>query len=241
MVDIQRIMGNPKLRTAFLIFAATLCVFWVVELTLNLWIRASIKTGLAGAGNPDAKVTVALDWMGLKDIWRGKISRIKIDAQNCRISNLDYQRLSLDNQGFSLDLPVLLKEKRLAITSIEKTKISASVSEQALADYINRLHPGYGVGVKIQPSRLQLSGCFLLFGKKVPVVLEGGLVNLAPKTIEFHPSGLSVAKQWISGEVVSFISNQLPVQFAIMENWPLMITRIQLNQGIVSISLKEYH
>ena len=239
MIDFQRLIGNRKLRTLFLIFAATVGVILVVELAMNVWIRASLKAGLAGTGNPDAKVTVSLNWMGLKDLWRGKIRRLTIDARNCRIGNLDYERLSLDNRGFSLDLPVLLKEKRLEITSIAKTRITTSIAANALQDYINLCHPGFGVGIKINPGRLRLSGNVLLFGTKVPVELEGRLVNSAAKTIEFHPSGLSVAQRRVSGEILGFINNQLPVKFAVMENWPLMITQILLSEGKITISLKE--
>jgi hypothetical protein len=240
MIDFKTIIDNRRLRRALLIFAATVGIILAVELTMNLWIRSSLKTGLAGTGNPDAKVTVSLNWMGIKDLWAGKVGRIKIDARNCRISNLDYDRLQLDNHGFSLDLPVLLKEKRLEITSIQRTKIAASVSERALQDYLNLSHPGFGVGVKIQPGQLRVSGNVLLFGNRVPVELEGSLANPAAKTIEFHPSGFSVARHRVSGEVLNFISNQLPVKFAVMENWPLMITGIQLTQGMLSISLAEY-
>lgn len=239
MIDFKRIMSNHKFRTSFLIFVATVLIILAVELTLNLWIRSSLKAGLTGANNPDAKVAVSINWMGVKDLWEGKVRRIKIDGRNCRISNLDYERLQLDNQGFSLDLPLLLKEKRLEITSIQRTKIAASVSERALQDYLNLSHPGYGVGVIIKPGQLQLSGNVLLLGNKVPVELKGELVNSSSKTIEFHPSGFSIARHSVSGEVVDFIGNQLPLKFSVMENWPLMITRIQLTEGMLSISLKE--
>lgn len=241
MIDFKRIMSNHKFRTPFLIFVATVLLILVVELALNLWIRSSLKAGLTGANNPDAKIVVSINWMGVKDLWEGKVRRIKIDARNCRISNLDYERLQLDNQGFSLNLPLLLKEKRLEITSIERTKIVASVSEGALQDYFNLSHPGLGIGVKIGSGWLQLTGSFLLLGNKVPVQLQGRLVNSAAKTIEFHPSGLSIARYSLFGETLNFIGHQLPVKFAIMENWPLMITGIQLTEGMLSISLKEYH
>lgn len=241
MSDFQRIIGNRRLRMIFLVFAATVFTILAVELVMNLWVRSSLKAGLAGAGNPDAKVAVSINWLGIKDLWAGRVDRIKIDARNCRIGNLYYDRLQLDNQGFSLNLPLLLKEKRLEITSIQRTKIGASVSERSLQDYLNLSHPGFGVGVKIQPGQLRVSGNVLLLGNKVPVELEGSLVNSAAKTIEFHPSGLSIARHWVSGEVLNFISNQLPVKFAVMESWPLMITGIRLTKGILSISLTEYH
>jgi hypothetical protein len=239
MIDFKGIMGNYKFRIPFLIFVATVLIILVAELTLNLWIRSSLKAGLTGANNPDAKIVVSINWMGVKDLWEGKVRRVKIDGRKCRISNLDYERLQLDNYGFSLDLPLLLKEKRLEITSIQRTEIAASVTERALQDYLNLSHPGYGVGVIIKPGQLQLTGSVLLFGNKVPVQLQGRLVNPAAKTIEFQPNGLSIARYSLSEKTLNFISHQLPVKFDIMDNWPLMITGIQLTEGMLSISLKE--
>lgn len=225
---------------ALLILAATVFIILAAELIMNLWIRSSLKAGLTGVNNPGAKVAITLNWMGIKDLWQGKARRVKIDARNCRISDLDYQRLILDNRGFSLDLPLLFKEKRLEITSIQRTRIAAAVSERALQDYLNLRHPGLGIGVKIRPGKLRLSGSVLLLGSRVPVELEGRLVHSAAKTIEFHPSGLAIARHSVSGEVLDFISNQLPVRFTIMENWPLEITGIHLSEGRLSISLKEW-
>lgn len=238
MIDFQRLMGNRKLQTAFLIFAAMVGFILLVELAMNVWIRSSLKAGLGG-NNPNAKIAVSINWMGLKDLWQGRVNRIRIDGRNCRIGNLDYERLQLNNQGFSLDLPVLLKEKRLEITSIRRTKISASVSANALQDYINLNHPGFGVEVKIHSGQLELSGNVSLLGNQVPVQLEGQLANSAAKTVEFRPKGFSIAGRRVSGEIIQFINNQLPVKFSIMENWPLMITGILLTEGKLTIDLTE--
>jgi len=239
MIDLKPIIDNRKVRMGLVIFAVTILIILMAEITLNLWMRASLEAGFMKDNRPDAKLQASISWMGITDLWWGKVGWVKIDAQNCRISDLRYERFQLDNQGFSLNMPRLLTEKCLEITSIQKTRINAVVSAAALQDYFNLYHPGYEIGVKIFPGRLQLAGKVLFLGNKVPVELEGILRNSAAKTIEFRPLGLSIAGHSISGGLLNFIGNQLPVKFSVMENWPLELTGLQLSQGFLSLSLKE--
>jgi hypothetical protein len=239
MIDVKSVFKNRSLRQAGMVMMTLMIVILTLETGLNLWIRSALTAGLHKGNDPDIQVNTSISWLGIKDLLQGRVGWIRMNARNCKINNLKYSRFQLDNQGFSFNLPVLLKEGSLQITTIQTTQIKAVISEKALEDYLNLEHPGYGLGVGILADKILIRGRIFFLGNKVPVEFEGGFTNNSTKMIRFHPLKLSIANHPVSYGLLELIGNQLPLEFPIMEDWPLRITQIRLTEGNLSISLRE--
>ncbi len=239
MIDFNIILKTSNLRWAGISIIALIYIILPLETGVNFWIRSALSAGLHKGEDPNIQVDISISWLGIKDIFRGSVKWIKINARNCKLNNLKYSRFQLDNRGFSFNLPVLLKKGLFQIFSVRKTRIKAVIAAKDLQDYLNFERPGYGLRVWILTNKIILTGRVFFLGKNVPVELEGRLTSNSAKMIRFYPLKLSIAGHPVSYGLLNLISNQLPLEFAIMEGLPLRITQIRLSQGNLFISLRE--
>ncbi len=238
MLHLQQLFERRKIRLAIIAVIIIVFLIFVIEIALNLWIRSSLTASLRGEA-PRTKIDASIGWLSMKDFFQGRVKQVYVNARNCRISDLNYLRFQLENQGFSFNMPLLFKKKRLQIIAAEKTVITAMIEAKALQEYLNLKHPGYALGVAIYSERIRLTGQAVFLGNKVPVWLEGRLINPTGKTIRFYPESLSIAGRVVPKDFLNMLGNQIPLEFSVLGDWPLQITEIHLMQGILRISMKE--
>jgi hypothetical protein len=147
--------------------------------------------------------------------------------------------LEIESEGITFELPVLLKEKRFQVTRIHRTRIKAAITENAFQEYLTSAYSELAPQIKIVGPGIQLSARALVFGNSLPVVLEGRLGVSGPKKLRFIPERLMVAGRPVVSSFIQLISKQIPLEFSIMNEWPLEITEVHLEQGVLFLSLKE--
>lgn len=236
---LQQLFSRKPIRLTVLILAGVFILTLTVEFWLNFRIRASLRRNLTEEAGPGVKLESRISWMNLRDLAQGRIKYVRLRSQNCIINHLGYQELSVDNHGFNFDLPVLLKEKRLKFLAVHETKIQAVITEKALQDYLNFRFAPFQPQLQIFPGRFHLTGRAELYGNTVPLELDGYLTVSSPKHLRFYPNRLLVANKVVPRDFLQFFGTQLPLEFPILENWPLRITGFTLKKGVVTISFQE--
>jgi hypothetical protein len=229
-----------KWRTVIIILAGALLLTLVLEMGLSWRLAAIIQQSFLQEPVAGAEAKVKVYWLSIRDIVRGEINRIQINSRNCKLGKLRYQTLEIESQGISFDLPVLLKKKQLQITHIHRARIKAAITETAFQDYLTLAYPQLKPRFIITPAGIQLSGQASIFGNSLPVVLKGRLGLSGPQKIRFFPERLIIANRTAPSSFIQFINQQIPLEFNILNEWPIQITSIRLNPGILSLSLKEF-
>lgn len=235
----KRILKPKAVRRSTLITAGLLILLFVIESGLNFWIRSGLRSSLVADTARGYKIDSKVSWLGLGDIFRGRVNHIRVNVRNCSLNELRYSKLLIDSQGFRFNLPVFLKEKRLEIIEMRKTQINGVIDEQALNDYLSLRYPEYQSTLKIKPGGLILSGSAHILNKIIPVKLEGDLRVISEKRLRFYPTRLLIANSNISGSLLRIVSEQVPLEFGIMEGWPLIINDFILEEKKIKVAMEE--
>lgn len=205
---------------------------------MNYWLRLSIRRQLIAATPMVSRVTVNTGWIGISDFFAGKVNYISINAQNSILNDLRYSRLTMDCRGFWFDLPKLLKERSLKILRMGPTQIFAIVDETALNEYLDLHYPDLNSDLRVRKGGVILSGWAFIFNNRVSIELEGELKAITEKHLRFFPTRLIIAGRKITGTLLKIVGEQLPMEFEIMEGWPLKINSFNIKDRKIEITMK---
>lgn len=239
---LELIKGIFKLKAArrgIIISVGLIMLLSVIECGLNFWIRSGLHRSLAADSNEKTEIFSRISWLGLGDILAGKVNQVHVNARDCSINNLRYSRLEIDSQGFRFNLKTLLKQKRLQILKMDNTRIDGVIDESGLNDYLNFRYPEYNSSVTIKPGRLILTGSAQVLNQIVPIRLEGDLKAISEKHLRFYPTSLVIANRDISGSLLRIVSEQVPLEFGVMEDWPLQMSDFRLEAQRIKVSMEE--
>lgn len=246
MVDLKKIRqfiagyGKRKvIKTVFILIAGSFLFLASLEIYLNFHVRRSLRESMGWGSDPQVKIKARLNWLSLFDVLRGRVRWIKLQGENCRLSNLRFTKIELSNEGFKFNLPVLLKERRLVLLGIEDTSIKTVVSSEEFTEYMNFYYPQFQPSVRILPGKILLAGQTHIFHQTVPVELLGKLIIASPKTLRFLPLSLSISGRSFSKSFIEFIRTQIPLEFSLMKEWPLAVHALELKDGFVMLTFQE--
>lgn len=235
----QRIKKNKASRNVLIISVGIMTLLLMVEGGLNFWIRSGLHRSLTTDRSESTEITSQISWLGLGDILAGKVNRVRVNAKDCVLNDLRYSRLVIDSQGFQFDLAVLLKGKQLKIMEMRKTRINGIIEEPALNEYLALHYPEYQSRVKIKPGGLILFGSAHILNQIIPVELEGDLKAISGKRLRFYPTRLLIANSSVSGQLLRVVSEQAPLEFGVMEDWPLKVSSFKLEDQKIMITMEE--
>ena len=187
----------------------------------------------------NSRFSAAVSWLSLPDALAGRIRYARLNATDCRISGLSLTRLDLANQGFRLDLPLLLRHRTLHFLEVQKTTVRAEVSERALSQYLREHYPEYQLDLNVLPDRVRLTGAAALFGNQLPILLEGEVAPVGRHNIRFFPKRLLVSGRSMGNSFIRLVGDQIPLEFALLPDLPLRITGMRLRPGLVELSWRE--
>ena len=240
--DRLRVWMSADNRAAWqpvLILGCFIILVLLLELVLNLWCRAALRRAFSQDLRPETRLSTSMKWLSLADFGRGRIGWLKVRGQNCRIAELKYRELTIDNRGLELDWPSLLRERRLRLKRLGRTRAHAVVAADALQSYLATLYPDLHPRLELAAGRLRLGGTANLFGSPVQLELAASLSISSGKKVRLTPLGLWAAGREVAPGLVRFLTGQIPLEFAIMQNWPLELTRLTLKPGALYLALKE--
>lgn len=235
----KRCLRVKAFKASILILAGVFLFLGASECWLNFKVRRDLRQSLGWGSGPQVKINAHINWLSLKDILSGRVGWVRIDGENCLISNLRFTELHLDNKGFTFNLPRLFRERRLELIRLNQTRIHTRVAAAAFSDYLNIRYPEFKPAVTINPGELVLSGRIELFGNPVPAELAGAIKIVPPKDLRFFPTKLAISGRKVPSRYLSYIGNQLPMQFTVMADWPLAVTAISLNSGYAALDFQE--
>jgi hypothetical protein len=211
----------------------------IIEVGLNLWVRQALRQSLTRDPGPDTRLEAKVEWLSLGDLIAGRFRRVKLKGYQCRVSGVRLQQLRLDSNGLSLDLKVLLKEEQFLIKSISRTQIMARITEAAATAYFAAKYHQFKPRITFLPGRLRVSGVTEAFGKTVPLHLEGLLQTTQPKTLRFYPEQLQIAHRLVSRNFLKYLGDRIPLEIEVLQDWPLKIEDLTLQQGHVVLLIRE--
>lgn len=235
----KRIIKTKASRCAVIISVGLITLLLMIECGLNWWIRSGLYRSLAADRSQNAKITAKISWLGLGDILKGRVNQVRVNARGCALNDLRYSRLEIDSQGFRFNLTLLLKEKQLKILAMKKTRINGVIEEPDLNEYLNLRYPEYQSRVKIKPGGLVLSGSAHILNRAIPVKLEGDLKAISEKKLRFYPTRLLIANNSVSGALLRIVSQQAPLEFGVMEEWPLKLKGFKLENRKITVAMEE--
>lgn len=228
-----------KLCRALFIIAGIFLMIILLEVGLNFWMRSLLSHQFIENGGTGFQLQASMGWMKLTDFVRGKVKRIHLESENCIISGLRYHYLRINNEWLDFDLPLLIQKKELRLEQIGKTKVEGIINETALSEYLNAKYPEFQPKTVIVPGRVRISGKVSIFGRLTDIMLEERMEASGPKTIRFFTESLAIDGRQVPEDLVKLITTQIPLNFSVMEDWPLKITKLQLNKEQVEIHLEE--
>ncbi len=235
----EKYFNDNRVRLVILVLAGLFLVLLSVEGWLNIWVRSSLKDSLGWGKDPKVKISADLNWLTLFDIAQGKIRWVRVKGENCIISNIRFTSLNFQNGGFTFNLSLLLTKQRLQLLSIGATTVEATVTAKSFSEYLNLLYPQLKPGVKIYPGEFLISSEAKLFEKEVPVQLAGELQISGPKNLRFYPTRLIISGRTVPKDFLRFLGNQIPLEFTLMEDWPLEVKEVTLKRDLLFLSFKE--
>jgi hypothetical protein len=236
---LTRVFQRKGIRPAIYILSGIFLLVLTLEFWLNFQIRTSLRRNLTEGAGPDVRIEAKVSWMNISDLMNGRVKQVWVRGRNCVMNGLSFEELLIDNHGFSFDLPQLLKEKKLNLLSVNQTRINAAINEKGFQEYFDLRYPAFEPGVKVFPGSLRLTGKAQLFGNTVSLGVEGVLMISSPKSLRFYPKRLLVGERAVPREFMKFVSDQIPLEFTLMEDWPLKITGLALKQSSIQISFQE--
>ncbi len=226
-------------RIGFIILTVVFLCLGVLECWLNIKVRKDLRQSLGWGNGPQVKIEAHINWLSLVDVLKGRVGRLRIDAQNCLISNLHFTELHLVNKGFTFNFPLLLKEHQLELIHVGRTRIQALIRTSDFNDYVNLFYPQFKPRIKINPGEVFFSGEARILGKTVPLELSGSLKIISPKKLRFYPTYLAISGRSAPTNFLNFVGSQLPLEFELMREWPLMITNISLERDAALLKFQE--
>jgi len=227
-----RLIGSG-LAAAFLLMLST-------EITLNLMIRASLRRSLLDKPTNASRLETRLPWLSLGDLKKGRCGPFRIKGENCRINGLRFQNFSMISRGFTFAPSRLLTERKLELRTMNQTRLTAVIAAASLEAYLGIKYPKLHPEIRIIPGIIIVNGQAALFGKKIPVTLAGTLRRSAPQTIRFEPERLQVSGKELPRKLLRFAGKQLPLEFALLENWPLRIEHLSLNNNSLTVGFRDF-
>lgn len=227
-----------KRHIILLIMAGILGLFIGTEIGLNIWVRSLLESSLLSQSKTTT-VQSGMSWMSLPDFLYGRVGWVRVDARNCRVGNVDYDHLKINTEGFIYNLPLLIKERRLAVIGLSRTRVQAVIKTQSMENYLNAYYSEYQPHIAIRPNTIEMTGIVKIFGSMFPVRLVGTLELSGPKKLHFYPTSLRLGNRPVSGSLLQFVATQIPLEFSVLEEWPLQISDFSLRNGSINISLKE--
>ncbi len=239
---LQKIRGFLKIKTirvGLIILTAIFLCLGAFECWLNFKVRQDLRDSLGWGSGSQVKIKAHLNWLSLVDVLKGRVGWVRIDAQNCLISNLRFAELHLVNEGFTFNLPLLFEKHQLELIHLSKTRIQTLIRASDFSDYVNLFYPQFKPRIKIIPGTVAFSGEARIFGKTVPMELTGFMKILPPKKLRFYPTHLMISGHSASANFLKLVGTRLPLEFELMSEWPLALTSIDLKNSLVVLNLKE--
>lgn len=202
-------------------------------------IRSSLHRQFIVEAHSSGKIDTEISWIKFTDLFSGKVEWVRISGANCVINDLRFRRFFLNCEGFTFSLSELIKERRLRLISIRPTKVRLTIHERDLTEYMTvkylDLHPVF----KLTKNGVEINALATVYGNKIPITVIGQLLPSGSKKIQFQPESLRISGRQLPQNLIQFISKQIPLEFPVLENWPLQIDSLVTQKNLLQLSLHE--
>ncbi len=236
---VRAFLKIKMVKIGFIILAVVFLCLGILECWLNIKVRKDLRQSLGWGSGPQVKIEAHLNWLTMVDVFKGRVSHVRIDAHNCLISNLRFAELHLSNEGFTFNFPVLFRKHRLELIHLNSTRIQALVTAADFSDYVGLFYPEFKPQLTIIPGEIIFSGRARLFGQPLPIELGGFMKIVPPKSLRFYPTQLRISGRTAPPDLLNFLGAQFPLQFQLLGKWPFALTSIDLGNGSAVLNLKE--
>jgi hypothetical protein len=226
-------------KRTFWVLGVLILLFFMIESGLNLWVRSALRHSLLQDSESGRVRIEKFDWLTPGDLLSGRFKPLKLDCWNCRVGAIAFEQLHVDSQGFRLDPLKLLFEKKLILISMDSTLITARITDKAATDYLMRDFAAFGPKVEFIPGGITVTGETEFWQNRVKVRLSGGLTLSSPRMIRFFPERLNISGRQVPRDFLRYISGRIPLEVAVLQDWPFQITQLKLEPGTLIMVMRE--
>jgi hypothetical protein len=226
-------------KRTFWVLSVLIFLFFMIESGLNLWVRSALRHSLLQDSESGRVRIEKFDWLTPGDLLSGRFKPLKLDCWNCRVGAIAFEQLHVDSQGFRLDPLKLLFEKKLILISMDSTLITARITDKAATDYLMRDFAAFGPKVEFIPGGITVTGETEFWQNRVKVWLSGGLTLSSPRMIRFFPERLNISGRQVPRDFLRYISGRIPLEVAVLQDWPFQITQLKLEPGTLIMVMRE--
>lgn len=234
-----RFFFNTNKIKIVVVTVSIIALLLIVEVVLNLWVRQSLRRAFITLPEPDTKIDASINWISIFDFKNGRIRQLRVKGWNCTLSELKFKELSVVSKGFQFDLNSLVRDQQLVFNTIGATEVKAVITAASLTEYLKIRYPDLKPVITIEADNLRYIGELEALGRPISIQVEGGLQVSGFKKLRFYPQKMQVLNHRIPNSLLKFIGTQLPIEFAVLEEWPLKITNFSLSKGLMRIVLNE--
>ena len=235
----DNIQTSGKVKKVIFFFLIVLVSGLVLELTLNIMVRSSLYRNLSEDNKSQGKLEARISWISLWEFTEGKVRYVRIEGENCFIKDLKYKKISIRNDGFNVNLPILFREDRLVFKSINHTQIQATVREKDFSNYLKLKYPDIKPEIQFFKDKVEILSEVTVYGRNLPVEVSGNLAVAGFNHLRFYPERVQISGQSLPRSLLDFIGTQLPLEFSMLGDWPLQIKSFSLRKGLIQIVFRE--
>jgi len=206
------------------------------ELFLPMTLSTAVNQGmrsLTGSEQITAKLTKrpAVLMLG------GKFDAIQIKAEHAKIDKIVFSEMSIALTDVELDMGKLISNRVVALQSVDDVDITAVVSQEELARYLNQTVKGVKNAVVVMaPDKVTASTTFAIGGfANVAVSLEGRIVSDGQK-IKFVTDRFLI-NNMITGNIGGSLLTEIPLVDVKKLPFQVNVRDIVTEKGKVTIYL----
>lgn len=225
------------LKRLILILIVVFALFLGAEAFLPKFLSEAVAQGLSAATN-SREMSVKLEKSPAVYMLAGRFDHIVADVAEAKIDKIVVHAMHLSLDDVELDGGKLFSERKIAVQKAGDIKLSAVITQEALANYLNTSVKGiHDATVTITPEKTLVGSQWTIGGlAKIDVKLEGKIINDKQK-IKFIPDRFLINSSSVNtsslfggtllSEIAVLDSDKLPfgvvVRDIIMQNGQVII------------------
>lgn len=148
------------------------------EFLLPEMVSKAVAQGMSGFLGTE-QTTAKVEKRPAVAMLKGEFDRIELYAQNAKVDKITFSQLDSTLQDVQLDMNELLSHRKVQLKRVGKIDMTAAVTQEELARYLNQNVKGIkNASVNVTSGKVELKGGFALGAiASISVTLEGKIVE----------------------------------------------------------------
>lgn len=217
-----------KRLTTLLLFLVM--IFAALEVVLPRVVSDAVAQGLRDlTGSKQAAARV--DKSPAIFMLEGKFDRITADVSDVKTEKITFRNMHINLTGVDVDIQTLLTSRKLVLQKVETAELTAAISQEELATFLNSSVKGVkNAVVNIAPGKIQVTSALSLGFARVDVKLEGRIAgDREQRRIKFVTD-----RFWLNNTPVGNIGGSLLTELPLVD-----LSKLPFNVNVRDVVMEE--